>query len=348
MKIEIGESLMLSYLKHVKKCIFYQTNWKVSNNWKISSEAFDKVKSIYDKIIKHSEFADIFKKSELNQLLRQAEIDVIGIDSNNTIYTIDIAFHEAGLNYGDKIETKNRVLKKLLRSYLALLAYFPNKKHVLLFVSPKVNNAIEKIIKASFNILNSLFSNENTKFYYKSNELFGKEILFPTIEAVKLDSDTNELFIRAIKLLELFDLTVSKTSELIINTDLIETDHQETIIIKGISVPLYKEEGEKTQDFVKKVLRLLFKNNLIPEDEIKNMLDEDYCRDTFGIYFPILQYDKTNLTDEKGHPRYWVNKVIENKFYVCSQWWKPNEKIYSKKISEWIKKIGKINEKHWH
>lgn len=33
MKIEIGESLALSYLKHVKKCVIYQTNWKSSSQW---------------------------------------------------------------------------------------------------------------------------------------------------------------------------------------------------------------------------------------------------------------------------------------------------------------------------
>ena len=55
------------------------------------------------------------------------EVDVIGMDSSNTVYAIDIAFHEAGLNYGSKEETKDRVLKKLLRSYLSLLSYFPDK-----------------------------------------------------------------------------------------------------------------------------------------------------------------------------------------------------------------------------
>jgi len=344
MKIEIGESLMLSYLKHVKKCIFYQTNWKVSGNWDISPETYDKVHLNYDSIIKNPEFSGIFKKSELNQLLKQAEIDIIGFDSNNTIYVVDIAFHEAGLNYGSKKETKDRVLKKLLRSYLALLAYFPNKKYELFFVSPKVNNATEEIIKDYFNILDSLFSNENTRFHYISNELFGKEILFPTIEAAKSDSDTNELFIRAVKMLELFDLTASKTIELTIDKDLSETPHQKTININGTNIPLYKEEDEKIQDFVKKVLRVLFIKNLIPEDEIKNMLDEDYCKKTFDIPYSIIQSDKTKLIDDKGHPRYWSNKVIGNTFYVCSQWWKQKEKIYSKKISEWIKKIGKINE----
>jgi hypothetical protein len=205
MKIEIGESLMLSYLKHVKKCIFYQTNWKVSSNWSVNQNTFDKVLSTYTSIIKNPEFSDIFK-SELNQLIKQSEIDVIGIDSNNKIYTADIAFHENGLNYGSKIETKNRVFKKLFRSYLTLLAYFPDRKYELIFASPKVHNATEQIILDYFTVLNTNFSNENVTFKYVSNEKFRDEIIVPTIDKTKEDSDTNELFIRAIKLSNLFEM----------------------------------------------------------------------------------------------------------------------------------------------
>ena len=49
MKIEIGESLALSYLKHVKNCVIYQTNWKSSSQWDFlggkedASEAFDRL-----------------------------------------------------------------------------------------------------------------------------------------------------------------------------------------------------------------------------------------------------------------------------------------------------------------
>ncbi len=39
MKIEIGESLMLSWLRHVKKCQLVQLNWKpFINHWKLSNE----------------------------------------------------------------------------------------------------------------------------------------------------------------------------------------------------------------------------------------------------------------------------------------------------------------------
>ena len=33
MKIEIGESLCYSYLRHVKQCWLVQSNWKVSEHW---------------------------------------------------------------------------------------------------------------------------------------------------------------------------------------------------------------------------------------------------------------------------------------------------------------------------
>jgi hypothetical protein len=205
MKIEIGESLILSYLKHIKKCVFYQTNWKTSSNWDVETEDTNKAQCIYNTIINHPEFRDIFKKSTLDQLIQQSEIDVLGMDSNNVIYAVDIAFHEAGLNYGDKIETKDRVFKKLLRSYLVLLTYFPNKKYELLFCSPKVNPTTENLIYDYFKILEDNFVDENVVFKYISNEKFNNEILKPTIEKSINDSDTNELFIRSIILDHMFE-----------------------------------------------------------------------------------------------------------------------------------------------
>jgi hypothetical protein len=224
MKIEIGESLMLSYLKHVKKCLFYQANWKVSSNWHSDDISSDKVSFSYNNIIKHSEFSDIFKASKLEQLIKQSEIDVIGWDGNDKIYAADIAFHEAGLNYGSKIETKNRVLKKLLRSYLTLLAYFPNKKYELIFASPKVHKDIENMIKDSFKVLNNNFSEENVTFRYISNDVFRDEILFPTIEKTENDSDTNELFIRAIKLSNMFEM-ISSGKEISTQQEIIHTSN---------------------------------------------------------------------------------------------------------------------------
>jgi hypothetical protein len=151
----------------------------------------------------------------LNQLIKQAEIDVIGMDSTDWVYTGEIAFHEAGLNYGSKIETKNRVFKKLLRSYLTLLAYFPNKKYELLFASPKVNQATEIIISDYFNILQKYFTDDYVIFKYLSNNNFYENILKPTILYSTNDSDTNELFIRSIILNNLFESKKQTINEVV-------------------------------------------------------------------------------------------------------------------------------------
>jgi hypothetical protein len=226
MKIEIGESLALSYLKHVKKCTFYQTNWKSSSQWKRFNEGmvgniFNKIKNIKEDIDESVEedildFYNVFR-SDIDQTLKQAEIDVLGIDKEGKIYAIDIAYHEKGLSYDkDKNITINKMIKKLLRSYLILLSYFPDRDYEIIFASPKVGDTNEQLILLAFDKLRKLFPNKNTEvknkvelknkveFKYISNEAFKKEILDKTIEASTDNSDTNELFMRSYKLFQLF------------------------------------------------------------------------------------------------------------------------------------------------
>lgn len=119
MKIEIGESLFYSWLRHVKECQIVQTNWKASSKWLLQNE--DELQNIMSRT---SEFFlnkynyNIYKQnSSLNQLLRQSESDAVGIcikDGLNEIYAIDVAFHESGLNYGSADETISRVIKSVL------------------------------------------------------------------------------------------------------------------------------------------------------------------------------------------------------------------------------------------
>jgi len=274
MKIEIGESLMLSYLKHIKRCILYQANWKASSNWDFSEDAYDNVLYNYNIIVKQQEFYDIFK-SELSQLIKQSEIDVIGIDENNKIYTSDIAFHENGLNYGSKIETKNRVFKKLLRTYLTLLAYFPNRKYELIFASPKVNKSTEEIIKDYFNVLNNNFLNENVIFEYISNEMFKEKIFIPTIEKTKNDSDTGELFLRAIKLSNLFEVLKkeSSTQNTVIENEFVCNNRTQTTGENKLPLEfipndekIFKRELLKT----KKARRIWYYSEKLPIEDIWN------------------------------------------------------------------------------
>ena len=123
-----------------------------------------------------------------------------------------------------------------------------------------------------------------------------------------------------------------------------EINTEQSITIRGINIPLYKNANEKTQDFVKRLLRIMFKNKLIPENEINNLQEKDYSKLTFGIAFPMLQDDKSKIKDSAGHTRYWKNEIFGGRYNACSQWWKDNTDIYKYKLAKWIMKIAKLND----
>lgn len=250
MKIEIGESLALSYLKHVKKCVLYQNNWKISSRWRQLDKGKNKKNTTLEEKIFNEikiRFNGVFKSS-FNQTIKQAEIDVLGMDKEGKIYAIDIAYHEKGLSYDkDNNVTINKMIKKLLRSYLILLSYFPDRDYEIIFASPKVGDTKEQLILVAFDKLRELFPNKNTEvknkveFKYISNEAFKEEILDKTIEASKKDSDTNELFMRSYKLLKLFN----KISTITEKTKNLNKENPPTDYIEFV----FKPSDEKSLEF---------------------------------------------------------------------------------------------------
>ena len=206
----MGESLLQSYLKHVENCLISQTNWKTSSNWSVDETCREQVEHIYSKIKKNNQFSDVFKNNELDQILKQAEIDVLGINNQDTVFMVEVAFHEGGLNYGSKIETKNKIFEKLLRAYLIGLSYFPGKKYEIIFATPKTNPATGELIKDYFEILEREFSSDTVQFKFITNNEFKQQILLPTISSTDSDADTGELFLRSYKLLNMFGLDTEK------------------------------------------------------------------------------------------------------------------------------------------
>ena len=360
MKIEIGESLLFSYFKHVKKCLITQMNWKFSSNWQIDLAGRDQLMYYFNQITKHHEFSDIFK-ADLNQTLKQAEIDVIGINSSYDIFVAETAFHENGLQYGSKIETKNRVIRKILRALLTAKYLFPSNNIELIFSAPKVNNATELVLREYFLLLQNDFSDDKTNFIYLANDDFKNEIVFPTIKAATSENDTSELFLRSVKLLEMFDMcdiskyqvlnkidltTSNTTAEVPVRNagdNIITNNENISLVIKDIKIPLVKNDTELMQDFVKRTLNLLFDNNLIPEAEINNLQNKEYCKQFLHLGFPLLQTEWEKCLDNTGRARYWVKELFGGKYYVCSQWWKQNEKYYLSKFSDWLKHLAEIN-----
>ena len=148
MKIEMAESLFLSWLRHVKQCQIVQHNWKPSSSWEISNEQqVENIMNKYGIYFKEKYNRELFgEKGNQNytQVLKQGEIDVLGIElSGNkigSIYAVDVAFHEHGLHYGKTPkEAVTRVIKKMIRGTMIIMAYFGMNEGSIIFASPKIN-----------------------------------------------------------------------------------------------------------------------------------------------------------------------------------------------------------------
>ena len=138
MKVEVGESIIYSWLRHIKRCQIVQLNWKTSPKWEPKCD-LNSLQLAMDKA--NEEFHGLFKKTKtLEQLLRQAEIDALGVNIHEQqIHAVDVAFHENGLDYGNKEETALRVAKKYLRTIFVLESYFEKEWNAsVYFVSPRI------------------------------------------------------------------------------------------------------------------------------------------------------------------------------------------------------------------
>lgn len=210
MKIEMGESLIYSWLRHEKQCQLAQTNWKSSGYWEVLhyeelADFLNKFQQFYSKKYNF----DISKGGSVDQFLKQAEIDVLGIaisQGKQRLYAVDIAFHESGLNYGDKEKTLNKIILKCVRSALCLYGYFGVNTGEIAFASPKINPAIEKELTPLLQELSDLFLQFGLSFAATlyCNSDFETEIMQPVLQKSKNIADTNELFLRSVQMYQMF------------------------------------------------------------------------------------------------------------------------------------------------
>jgi hypothetical protein len=154
MKIEICESLIFSWLRHVQACVVTQMNWKPSPVWAVAreadlTEAYDDIRSFSSESIGLPIF-----KCGFRQFLCQTEIDVLGFrldraSGTSSAIAVDSAFHEDGLLYVNTDETAGRVLKKLIRAAFALEAHLDVNEASIVFATPKMAQPIREAVSAS-------------------------------------------------------------------------------------------------------------------------------------------------------------------------------------------------------
>ena len=321
MKIEIGESLCYSYLRHVKRCWLVQANWKVSEHWSTYTADTELEKMFQIMKQKFDEDGTVFKQTKnAEQFVKQGEIDVIGIEQEGSIHALDVAFHESGLNYGGG--SNNRVLKKLLRTYLILHAYSPPKtKFHIYFVSPKVHHAVQKPLEDLFTRLQEEYGDAN--WHLITNNHFA-QIASETLEKASTVADTSELFVRASKLLDIAGNTR------IPGVGLATRPRGLGVTRKNYSstprlTPSEPDKRPSLQPIVRRLMQVLLEDSptLLNATDLHHLMDSEYCKYDLGLQIgnhALLRKGEDGRM-VGSHSRYW-SYLYAGKFYVCSQWWK--------------------------
>jgi len=318
MKIEIAENLIYCYLKHVAGCRIVQTNWKTSSTWKVTEMDDKRARELFDKVKESPSFKDIFKNNSFNQLIKQAEIDILGLNSDeNSIYGIDIAFHSAGINYGDSQETASRIMKKIFRTVFVMQSYFSDvNKFYSYFVTPKVNPSTRSLIDPLISEAKTLIDDENINIEFIANDEFYESFVDPISSDFIEDNDTMELFARALKLVQLDPRSKSVS---------IKKDFPSRIQ-HNIS-DARTEDGMKIGKFVKDNISRLFENNLLSAQDIQNLQNKDYCKQFLNQTIEVLRHKNLPTTDSFGNPRFYANKLYGDNYHLNSQWyerhWEP-------------------------
>ena len=250
--------------------------------------------------------------------LKQGEIDVVGVELDGSVHAIEVAYHEAGLNYTGGVA--NRVLKKLLRTMLILDAYHSDdiKNHVY-FVSPKVHRGVQGPLEDIFNQLRTVYPTVDWQLI--TNEEFGSQLLSPTLEKAAAVADTSELFVRSAKLLELGGLTEKGSdSHPPVQT---EADRRNS----DIPAKSNKEQPSQIQPLVRTLMKTMLEDfpGLLSRRDLRNLMDSGYSKRELALKLGnhALLRRQEDGREINGHARYWKD-IYGGQYYVCSEWGKQN------------------------
>lgn len=316
MKIEMGESLFYSWLRHVKECQIVQTNWTTSSQWQLNNEErLEEIMTLTDKFFFDKYGYSIYKKtSSLSQLLQQAECDAIGVEvrgGTNKIYAVDVAFHEAGVNYGGREATIKKIIAKSLRTAMCIYGYLGAQEAEIIFASPKINKGILDGVNPCLDDMQKLMDDLGFSFTFRiiANDDFRDKVLAPILKASNGVADTNELFIRGYQMMQMFEKKTTAAGKAIAPT----TPHTQTT-----------EEEEETYAEMKigkvaqLVMRPILESGRLSDSEVQQLQSKSYCNETLNLNFPLL----VRADAEYDTARYYKDPVCVNgiDYVMCSQW----------------------------
>lgn len=196
MKIEIGEFLILSWLRHVRGCVLTQMNWSPSPAWPVARErqlgtAFEAVQEL----CVDATGRRILEDRDVGAFVRDARIDVLGLRLDRATrhveaIAVDSAINDDELPHGDAEETIVRLIQRMLRAGFALAAYLNPPQVSVVFATPWLAQPIREEVQRRLARLEARLAGQRhpavsrLRFRVIADGDFADEIVQPVLEHV--------------------------------------------------------------------------------------------------------------------------------------------------------------------
>jgi hypothetical protein len=187
--MQINNSVLKSWLKHIKCCHFIEESYTISKNWLVDSN-----KDI-EKILSYFE-----KKVSLNYKIDSLYKDKIDIIAQN--------IHEHSMYFIiTQMDTYRDIYSKLIHSILTSLLLFNRDTSYIIVALPIVNEAMDKRIETFILDTAKYFQSAgySFKFFIYTNDSYNKSIVAPLLlQADK--ADDSEMFLKSFDIMSKFNI----------------------------------------------------------------------------------------------------------------------------------------------
>jgi hypothetical protein len=331
MKIEIGEFLILSWLRHVRGCVVTQMNWSPSPAWTVTRErelraTFEAVRTFSDDTIDFGTF------------VRHARIDVLGLrldrDSGGIeAIAVDSAINDTELPHGNAEETIVRLIQRMTRAAFALAAFLQPRQASVVFATPWLATAVRQEVQRHLDLLELRLAEQrdralsHLRFRVIADADFADEIVQPVLEHADAVADTSGLVGQPQRSTPLGTVGSGSARR--------GTDRPAEAMAKKAS---------RIGEHVRRTMNELAASGRLTARIVGDLLDPRYCKARFNLGHPFLKPVDQNVPistqrmDRNGYGRYWKRplKIGGHEFLMCSQWFVWQRDAFD----AWVRDVG--------
>lgn len=339
MKIEIGEFLILSWLRHVRGCVVTQMNWSPSPAWTIARErelraTFEAVRRFSDDAIGRSSFAQI----DFEAFVRHANIDVLGLRLDHHVggieaIAVDSAINDTELPHGSAEETIVRLIQRMTRAGFALAAYLEPRQTNVVFATPWLAIPVRQEVQRHLSLLESRLAEQRNhavsrlRFRVIADGDFADEIVQPVLEHVDAVADTSGL--------------VGQPQR---STPFGRAGNGSAPRRVDRPIKPTIRKGSRIGEHVRRTMHELAASGRLTAPIIGDLLDPRYCKARFNLGYAFLKPVDRSIplsrqgNDQHGRGRYWKKplRVGDREFLMCNNWFVWQRDAFD----AWVRDVG--------